>query len=109
MVFREGTATHDSGDDRYLGGLGELAQFLAGVGGDDAAADVEDGPLRLLNETDDFVQLDLTGALVSGVPAHVSFLREDGLSAGLLNVFRDVDQDWAGSASLRDVEGFFDD
>ena len=55
------------------------------------------------------VQFEVAGPYVGIVAAHMDFLGEQRLGAGLLHVFGQVNEHRAGPAGLGDVKGLFDD
>ena len=57
MVGRESAQAHQRGSDRDAGGLGEGEELGVGVAGKDAATDVEDRLLGLLDKAQDFGEL----------------------------------------------------
>ncbi len=109
MRLGKAADAHDGGGDGDAGHLGEGAQFAGGVGGDDAATDVEDGAFSVAQEADDFVEDGLVGFAGQGVAGQVHRHIEARNGEGLLDVFRDVDHDRAGASGGGDVEGFLDD
>ena len=113
-VFLGETAdAHEGGGDGDVAGFGKLQEFLGGAGGDDAAADVEDGTFGLFDEADDLIEFEVAGGDVFGVAAEtgLDFVEggPDGLGLLLLDVLGEVEDDGAGSSGFGDVEGFGDD
>ena len=50
MIAAHGAEAHQGIDSRGVGELDELAEFGGGVGGDDASAGIDEGPLGFLDE-----------------------------------------------------------
>ena len=106
---REATEAHQRAGDREVVGCGQLAQLLGRAGVDHAAARVEDGPLRVgegLGGDSDLLDVALGVGLVAGQLRGA----DDRLVVDLQlrEILRDVDEDRAGPAGLRDVEGLVD-
>ena len=103
--LRERAHPHDGAGDRDTGRLNQPPQRLAGVGADDAAAHVEHRPLALLDQPDDLVELQFARLPAIGVePGDIDLGREEDLRAGLLDVFRHIDDHRAGPAAGGDLE-----
>ena len=106
VILRERAHTHDGGGDRDFGGFGKGPQFLGGFAGDDAAADIEHWALGFLDQTDDFVQLQIVRFRVRSVAGQINFGGPHRLGGLLLNIFRKINDHRAGTAGLGDVKGF---
>ena len=105
MRLRERAHAHDRAGHRDAGRCDQAAQRVAGVGADDAAADVEQWPLAFLDQSNDLVEFELARLEVLGVePGDVHLVGEQYLRAGLLDVFRHVDDHRAGPAAGGDLE-----
>ena len=105
---RERAARHQCRDDREVPDRRELEQLLGGLGLDHAAADVEDGPLRLedqLRGLDDLAHVALRRRLVAG---QVDLIRPAPRGLVDEDVLRKVDEDRAGPAGAGDVERLAD-
>ena len=104
MAVRERAASHQGGDDGDPGQLGQHRQLAGGAGPDHAAADVQDGALRLEDQPGGLA--DLLGvrpghrAVAGQVQLVRPLVRRGGLQRGL----RDVDEHRAGAAGGGDVE-----
>ena len=109
VCLRKCTHAHDGRGDWNLRGFGKLAQFLAGVGADDAAAAVEHRALGFFDQPDDFVQRHIVGFFVRMVAAQVNFPGKHRLRALLLHILWNVNDHGAGPSRLGDVERLFHD
>ena len=102
---REGALAHKRVDHRDLQLFSHSKQLFLGMGGDDAAADVQDGALGFLHHLGslaDLAQVALHRGLVRR-DKHVLGVLEHHFRAG--KVGRDVDEHRAGTAGVGDVEG----
>ena len=104
-----GAEAHQGVDGGSVGELDEFAEFGGGVGGDDAAAGVDQRPLGFLDELGGAADLagvafgeDLVAGEVDGGDGLVVALR-------LETILGDVDEHGAGASGGGDVEGLVDD
>ena len=105
MRLGECAQPHDGRGHRNASGVDQFAQCLAGIRTDNAAADVKHRPLALFDQSDDFVQLKVTRFFALGIKTlDVNFVREENLGAGLLDVFRHIDDHRAWPAAGGDLE-----
>ena len=103
--LRERAHAHDRAGDRDAGRCDQAAQRVAGVGADDAAANVKQWPVAFLDQSNDLVELEFACLEALGVePGDVHLVGEQYLRAGLLDVFRHVDDHRAGPAACGDLE-----
>ena len=109
MAGGEAAETHEGADGGEIGEFDEFGEFGGGVGGDDAAAGVDQGALGFPDQLGGAADLagvafgeDLIAGQVDGVDRGV-------VAAGLENVLRDIDEHGTGAAAGGDVEGFVDD
>ena len=109
MLGGQGAEAHQGADGGRVGELDELAQLGRGVGGDDAAARVDQRPLGFPDHLRGAADLagvafgeDLVAGQVDGGDRRVVALR-------LEDVLGDIDQHRAGTAAGGDVERLVDD
>ncbi|SKX94348.1 Uncharacterised protein [Mycobacteroides abscessus subsp. abscessus] len=102
--IREGTASHQRGDNGDAGQLGKLEQLGRRVGLDHTATDVEHGVLRGVDQSScltNLLAVRLGDRTVAG-QIDLRRPREGGLR--LQDVLGDVDENRSGTATLGDVE-----
>ena len=107
----EAAHAHERGGDRYIHLFRERLQLAMRAGGDDAAARVKDGALRLGYEAEHLLELVVRG-VEGGVGVSAAEFGGRGkhrLELRLLHVLRDVDDDGARPAAAGEVKGLLED
>src|ERR1017187_3332114 len=109
VIRRERAEAHQGSDDGSVGEGNELTEFGRGIGGDDAAAGINEGTRGFLDELGgaaDLAGMSFGENLVTG-----KVDRSDGLVVALRleDILGDVYEDGAGASGGGDVEGLVDD
>ena len=108
IVFGKAPDAHESGGDGNSGGAGEFKEVGFGARGDDASADVEHGAFGFLDEGEDFVEGGFCGGGWGKIAWDIHLGGPGDLGGGLLDVFRDVDDDGTWAAGGGDMKSFGD-
>src|SRR5579884_2625255 len=109
MICRKSAESHEGADGWGIDQFGKGAQFLAGIGCDDAAAGVDKGPLSFPNHLGSAPDLATVTFTKDAIAGKVDFRYRDVVGLALEDIFRDVDEDRAGASGGRNVKGFVDD
>jgi hypothetical protein len=108
MPRRETAQSHQGRRNRQVQAFGQLKQFIRAVRVNDAAADIKNRAARfadLLNRLTHGFRVALLVRLIAGQEDALRIIELGRLGS---YVFRDVNQDGAGSARACDVKRFFD-
>jgi len=106
IIFWKAAYAHESRCDRDAGRTGKLEEIGFRSGSDDAPADIKDGTLGFFDEAENFMEGDLVWRGRAVVAGNIHLGGPRHLSGGLLNVFRNIDNDGAGSARGSDMKSF---
>ncbi len=109
MVAGEGPKPHERAGDGDVQAGGEMAEFLARVGHDHAAAAKEQGAFGLIERVHHLAYLRVVGAVGGVVAPHAHVIRPHEFGGTLKHVFGQVHEHRAGPPRTGQIEGLADD